>query len=167
MARRIHKLSLTYYFIALGPTATVQATAEGNEHGDIEQIGYSSQVSSYFSVAGTGIFVQTTNDYSAESSSYSIDYKSAPITLNIDQEYTVEEGVNVNAIAGAGVATGYAYVDPMISVPSGYTVETSAGVGNSLAPVPEPSAWATTLAGFAGLGYVRYRTRRKTGEHAT
>jgi hypothetical protein len=30
------------------------------------------------------------------------------------------------------------------------------------AQVPEPSAWATMLVGFAGLGFMRYRTGRTT-----
>jgi hypothetical protein len=32
----------------------------------------------------------------------------------------------------------------------------------STTPVPEPSTWAMMLAGFAGLGFVAYRSSRKT-----
>jgi hypothetical protein len=54
---------------------------------------------------------------------------------------------------------------PMLSLtlPNGASVTTASGVFDNFvsATVPEPSTWAMMLLGFAGLGYVGYRTSRK------
>jgi hypothetical protein len=155
----ISQASIAYYFIVSGATTTVLGSIEGKVSGGIDQIGYSSRVSSYFGLSGTGVYVQRTNDYAQQSSSYSFDYNE-PFTFTIGQQYEVEEGVSVNAIAGAGIAIGNAFVDPMISVPVGYTLDMSPGIGNSLVPVPEPSTWAMLIIGLAGLSLIAHQAPR-------
>jgi hypothetical protein len=53
-------------------------------------------------------------------------------------------------------STGFSY----IGVDNVSVVETSPG------GVPEPSTWAMMLAGFAGIGFLGWRTKRKTAAHA-
>ena len=48
----------------------------------------------------------------------------------------------------------------MFSVPAGYSLEFSPGVGNLASTVPEPPTWAMMLLGFAGLGFAGYRASR-------
>jgi len=55
-------------------------------------------------------------------------------------------------------------IDPTFSVPSGYQISFSPGIGNGediAAGVPEPSTWAILLLGFAGIGFKAYRRKSK------
>ena len=51
-----------------------------------------------------------------------------------------------------------ASVDPVITLPAGYTLMLSPGAGNSISAVPEPSTW---LLFAAGMGLVGVHTRRR------
>jgi hypothetical protein len=42
---------------------------------------------------------------------------------------------------------------------SGYALEFSPNITNTVAAVPEPSTWAMMLLGFAGVGFMAYRRR--------
>jgi hypothetical protein len=102
-----------------------------------------------------------------------------PTSWSDNNTYTMETGVvySVTLIAqadlvvfggsGGGSGTVTAYVDPTFALASGvvdpgqYSFEFSPGVGNVSAGVPEPSTWAMTLVGFAGLGVTGYRRRLK------
>jgi PEP-CTERM motif len=66
------------------------------------------------------------------------------------------------AIAAAAGADPYIGVDPSFPDANAYSVIVSAGVANVPLTVPEPSTWAMTLLGFAGLGCAGWRARRKT-----
>ena len=52
----------------------------------------------------------------------------------------------------------HAMVDPVITLPAGYTLTLSSGAGNSVTAVPEPSTW---LLFAAGMGLVGMQTRRR------
>jgi hypothetical protein len=52
--------------------------------------------------------------------------------------------------AGSGGSSASASIDPIITVPLGFELELSAGVGNASA-VPEPQTWAVLAAGIAVL----------------
>lgn len=70
----------------------------------------------------------------------------------------IQMGVGVNVYNGVGDA----FIDPVITVPLGYTIAFSAGIGNSPADptgVPEPASLALMLAGTIGLTVARRRTR--------
>lgn len=72
------------------------------------------------------------------------------ITMNTNVENGPQENVPQSMSA---------FIDPMITVPEGYTLLLSPGVGNSLTPgVPEPSTWAMVVLGFAALGLVARRS---------
>jgi hypothetical protein len=82
-------------------------------------------------------------------------------TTQADMPFAVSMLVSAasgNPSVGSGSAT--TILDPFFSVPTGYSIELSPGVGNT---VPEPSTWAMMLIGFAGLGYAGYRAARKAG----
>jgi hypothetical protein len=71
-------------------------------------------------------------------------------------------GTDNNGLAqGSGTVQGLATVDPIFTVPNGYTLELSSGVGNGVqatSGVPEPATW-TTLAGGMGLLIAAKRRR--------
>jgi hypothetical protein len=56
--------------------------------------------------------------------------------------------------SGLGGASISGFVDPMITVPTGYELILSPGIG-----VPEPASWALMLAGFGSLGAAMRRRR--------
>ena len=56
-------------------------------------------------------------------------------------------------------------LDPGALVPGGISPEDLA-LSVTVTQVPEPSTWAMTLAGFAGLGALGYRASRKTAAAA-
>jgi hypothetical protein len=64
-------------------------------------------------------------------------------------------------VVGGPTFTATASVDPFLIIPPGYQLELSPGILNGIAPIPEPSTWALMLVGFAGLGFVGCRGRRK------
>jgi len=59
--------------------------------------------------------------------------------------------------ASASISDPFIFVDPQFANAGDYAIAVSSGVAN--APVPEPSAWALSLAGVGGLGAVRSRRR--------
>lgn len=75
---------------------------------------------------------------------------------------TPYEVVMLASVAGGYSDDASAWVDPHIITPSGYTLDLSAGIVNGVpSSIPEPSAWAMMLAGFASLGLLGFgRVRR-------
>ena len=77
--------------------------------------------------------------------------------------------MNVRADASGPFSTAYAFIDPLVSLPSGfggsatdYSIELSPSVGNGVgvASVPEPASWAMLIAGFGMAGAAMRRRRR-------
>lgn len=67
-----------------------------------------------------------------------------------------------SGLAGFDSATNHTIIDPVFTVPDGYQIQFSEGVGNSaVPPVPEPSTWAMMILGFFGVGYMTYRRRNQ------
>ena len=76
-----------------------------------------------------------------------------------DKPYSINFSADVQAqslVVGDAANTVFASVDPTLSVPDGYSIFFSDGLGNS---VSEPSTWAMMLLGFASLGFVAYRRK--------
>jgi hypothetical protein len=78
----------------------------------------------------------------------------APLALITDHPYQVTLTAAIAIGDYPGVAT--ASVDPMFTVPAGYTLELSPGIGNG---VPEPAAWTMMLVGVGGAGAALRRRR--------
>jgi hypothetical protein len=99
---------------------------------------------------------------------YEAGFSTLPNDLTIDTTLAVQADVifevqmQINAGAFAS-GSAQASVDPVFSVPAGYSLEFSPGVGNLASTVPEPPTWAMMLLGFAGLGFAGYRASRKSG----
>jgi hypothetical protein len=95
-------------------------------------------------------------------------------TYSLDGTFDLTVGVVHTITMSANVGNGpqdsvpqsmSAYIDPMITVPQGYTLLRSEGVGNSLTPsVPEPSTWTMFLLGFASLGFAGRRMAKGARE---
>jgi hypothetical protein len=83
------------------------------------------------------------------------------VSLIVQADWTVYGG------HGEGAGTASAFVDPTFALgsdvinPGQYSFVFSAGIGNAPSAIPEPSTWAMTLIGFAGLGFARYLGPRK------
>ena len=82
------------------------------------------------------------------------DLVNAPLGLITDHPYQVILTTEMSLGDYPGTAT--AFVDPMITVPEGYTLVLSPGISQG---VPEPATWATMLVGFGAVGALARRRR--------
>lgn len=82
-----------------------------------------------------------------------------PVSINVGTPYEVEMTAD---LVGGPDFSGYASVDPFLSVPTGYGIVLSPGIIMSpgVTSVPEPSTWAMMLIGLTALGYAGYRRGR-------
>ena len=89
-------------------------------------------------------------------------------TFSINQAYTFAANViyqvvmNVDATA-ADDETSFAYADPFFTAPVGYSILTSAGIGNGAAPVsatPIPAALPLFTSALGGLGLLGWRRKK-------
>jgi PEP-CTERM motif len=85
-------------------------------------------------------------------------------TLNLQTAtpYLLNISADVDAksfVIGDAANDVFASVDPTLSVPQGFSVSFSDGIGSA---VPEPSTWAMMILGFLGVGFLAYR-RKQTG----
>lgn len=155
---------LWYYFVISGPSSnslSVNVLANGSLSSDVGTTSSAMQSTDFLRVAGSTI-VNATSLNGNNNGAFSA-YRTLT-GLSSDVPYFIE--TNVTAIAHpSGTAT--AFLDPYLSldpslVAQGYSIITSAGIGNSLtvnSAVPEPSTWAMMILGFAGVGFT---ARRKT-----
>ncbi len=87
-----------------------------------------------------------------ETGSYSI---SSNLLYEVVMNETVTVGTGNNGLGqGPGTVQGNSFIDPIFTVPNGYQLELSSGVGNSNA-APEPGAWMLVAAGLALLAFTR------------
>jgi hypothetical protein len=150
----ISETDLTYTAVIEGPTGTVSVNvqAKGGVSGDIGTTDGSADLV----IAGSGLNVEEAAVFGGSTSfSLNSDYV---FETNSVYEVEMEAGMNP-AISGSGNA----FVDPMFTLPPGYTLALSPGIGNSLPPIPESSTWAMMLVGFAGLGFIGYRRAKARG----
>jgi hypothetical protein len=101
--------------------------------------------------------------------STSLSTLSAPfssIALAADTRYWIELSTSTGSLEwaytaandGIGVANEYNFSAGSVSANQAFTPY-QMRIGSA---VPEPSTWALMLAGFAGLGFVGYRSSRKS-----
>ena len=90
----------------------------------------------------------------------------ASIKLAADTRYWIELSTSTGSLEwsftgvndGIGVANEYNFYAAAVSANQAFTPY-QMSIGSA---APEPSTWALMLAGFAGLGFVRYRFSRKS-----
>jgi hypothetical protein len=84
------------------------------------------------------------------------DLNNAQFSLLTDHPYEVQ--LNTQVVVGAYPGSSVAWVDPMITVPVGYSLDLSPGI-DFAAGVPEPATWATMLLGLGLVGGLARRRR--------
>jgi hypothetical protein len=146
--------SLTYFAVIEGPTGTVSVNVQAN--GGVSGAVGTGIGSADLGISGSGLNIQESAVFGG-STSFSLNQNYAFQTNSV---YGIEMNAGMNQATGSGSAS--AFVDPMFTLPPGYTLELSPGIGNSLPPTPEASTWAMMLLGFAGLGLVGWRSQQKT-----
>ena len=171
--------SIVYSFEIIGSGTTVNvgiasnggvSQSAGAGNGSVQllldgyQIAFANIDTSQNQYIGAGPPCVSVGSFSAGpcSRTYSLDGTSPGSTFNltVDTVHTISMSAGVANGPQGSVQDMSAYIDPMITVPEGYTLLLSPGVGNSIS-VPEPSTWAMFLLGFAGLGFAGYRTSHK------
>jgi hypothetical protein len=85
--------------------------------------------------------------------------------LSIDQQSNLVTGIvyEILIYASAHVEGNYvstAFVDPHFTVPDGYSIETSFGIGNSVAATPVPAALPLFATGLGALGFAGWRRKK-------
>ncbi len=85
----------------------------------------------------------------------------APFLVTMQADLNLGTDNNGDAV-GPGTVQGQAVVDPIFTVPTGFALEISPGVGNSLpvSSVPEPTTWTILAAGTGFLMIVVKRRRQ-------
>jgi hypothetical protein len=153
--------SLIYYFQVSGPAGFIPITVSAAGSG----------TSAYNQGADALFEVNSTNP--SDNLSPSI-YEALPNgygswTLNQTYNFRTNQTYEVYMLAQGEASKGGPFlvtVDPTFTIdPSqanNFSIDFSAGIGNSLqCAVPEPSTWAMTILGFAGLGFMAYRRKSK------
>jgi hypothetical protein len=89
------------------------------------------------------------------------------IVTNQVYDVTLQTDINVGTAndgnaSGAGTVEGMVTMDPTFTVPAGYTIILSAGIGNTPAAsgVPEPATWSMLAAGMGLLVLAKRRVSR-------
>jgi len=150
-------VTLNYSIEFLGNTSTVPVTVNLSGNVDFTGTGTNEGGDAQATI-GTVDFLTTCVTVASSDCSRSFSDDSQYI-FNTNVVYSVQLSAGVTVISEPGnPESASAFVDPTFGVPTGYSVVTSAGIGNG---VPEPSTWAMMLLGFAGLGFVAYRKVRR------
>jgi PEP-CTERM motif len=79
-------------------------------------------------------------------------------TVIAEQEDSIFEVQMLVSASAASMGSANGVVDPIFTVPAGYRLKFSPGIGTG---VPEPSTWAMMALGFAGLSFVGYRRAKQ------
>jgi hypothetical protein len=161
-----------YWFEVLGPNG-VSVPIVINGSGSVSQSTTTPNSVSLFFGAPTGTIQLGTacggsNCGSVQNSSFVV---SAPETILTNTQYNIQTSLFVVAQASFGTDAQFASIDPLITFApnfdaTGFSIELSAGVGNSPGAVPEPSTWAMMLLGFVGIGFMAYRSKNKLALNA-
>jgi hypothetical protein len=165
-------ISLQYYVEIFGPSGIAPAPVPVTVNTVLSVGGATLAGATWTSTAMVSLNGRSISD---TASSINNSPSIAPSTLSFektlglmtDTPYSINLSADVQAqsfVVGDAANTVFASVDPTLSVPNGYSIFFSDGIGNS---VPEPSTWAMMLLGFASLGFMRIggRARRSFASH--
>jgi hypothetical protein len=170
---------LTYYvsFVGAAGNISVHVNASGaadasgpnisNDFGHNEASAFV-EIAQYFSNGGTGsrLLFGVANSNGVGSpltglQTFSIDQS---LTLAANAVYQVVMHATAQAYDGH---TSTASLDPFFTAPAGYTILTSAGIGNSsVATTPIPAALPLFATALGGMGLIGWRRRRTAGRAA-
>jgi PEP-CTERM motif len=161
-------LELRYNLVVEGPGGNVPVivTGSGSAGGSSAGDGSFGSLNIVLNVEGPGVSLLNSIPGGDQPGSF---------TLNNSSSYQANQDYTITMIAEGGVSPGYvggtanffANVDPLFTIDPGfananeYSLLFSAGVGNSVSGVPEPSTWAMMLLGFTGVGFIAYRGKSK------
>jgi hypothetical protein len=115
---------------------------------------------------GSTIATDTFNDSALSTSLSTLSAPFSSIKLAADTRYWIELSTSTGSLKwsftgandGIGVANEFNFYAGAVSANQSFTPY-QMRIGSA---APEPSTWALMLAGFAGLGFVRYRFSRKS-----
>ncbi len=181
-ARNVHsddveaESDLTYFVKFTGSTATVpvriqahgQATAAENEAPDTGFGSGEIEATAFVQMFRADDFTSLVFKEVANSDAIT---NVGTHLFSLDQEFTLQTDLvyEVSMYASAKAASLYhanAFVDPLFTVPDGYSVQTSSNIGNSPATVtPIPATLPLFTSGLGGLGLIGWR-RKKTAARA-
>lgn len=146
---------LTYYIRFDGPTDKVSV--------NLQALGGISMSSGTSGIANANIIFDGTQYISCNACIFGSTTLNLNRTfeLNTGQVYQIAMQALLNGISGGEA---YAWIDPLFTVPVGYTIDISEGIGNSLA-TPLPAALPLFGSVLAGAGFLTWR-RRRTAQRA-
>jgi hypothetical protein len=168
--------TLTYSMEVLGPQGTVSVRV--NASGGVSVSPAAAGGFGNEQAQATFTVTSTNQGQVLRDNAYLLGYSNDPTTSQTFTDngtYTFQTNViytvslagyleaDVSGNLGGGTETVSAYIDPQFSIasPGAYTLEFSAGIGNSVGGVPEPSTWAMMLLGFGSVGLMAYRRKSK------
>jgi hypothetical protein len=164
--------TLTYTLEVLGPSGFVPLTVDTSGWVQVNSAAAGAFTNNLVSAS----FVVGPNLISDEAylNAYGGNY-SGPTSKSFNDQNTYDEAILANQSysvtlslflqsevagnLGGGLESLSAYVDPIFSVPDGYTLVLSPDVGNGATAAPEASTWAMLLLGFCGLGWAAHVRR--------
>jgi hypothetical protein len=91
-----------------------------------------------------------------ETGSYSISTNSLYV-VTLNEIVQVGTGSNNGFGQGPGTVQGSSFIDPTFTVPAGFQIDLSPGVGNTNAAAPEPGTWAMLSVGLGLLAAAKVR----------
>ena len=141
---------LTYYFQVNGPSGTTVPLAVASTN----SLAASGAAQAGYSLTVAGQTIDIGNCYYGSLAACGSHDSLTTMTLTANQPYGVTMMTIVSNILGPG--SGSAFLDPQFSFAPGfanaadYSFEFSPGIGNGLAPVPEPEVLSLMILGLAG-----------------
>jgi len=150
--------SVLSYFVAFsGADGTVPIGVQAS--GDVESTGGRAFLQLQLQLVETGVdVVLETLDITGGSQLFSLNQT---YQLTANALYRVIMETDGSSLGSGGAAN--AHLDPFFSAPAGYTVLTSAGIGNAAPPVsatPIPAALPLFAAALGGLGLLGWRRKK-------
>lgn len=156
-------LQISYEIEITGTSGIVPLTVEANERiTSSTAISSSSSVELDLHLFSSAAYVETFEAGSDNGKPVDLPYNPFPVAQTYNTLANTPIEVEMLASAAADVinsngveVSASAYLDPFFSVPSGYSILTSPGVGNSPIPaIPEAGTWVMVILGFGALGLV-------------
>lgn len=163
--------TLTYYVEFTGNTPTVSVGVKGYGETSADEIDATAGTAHAGDDQATVLMYMTlANDprltqVFRESANTDVASNPGSHLFSLDQEFTVNTNTLYQVFMTAYTSASdmhwaSAYLDPYFTVPDGYSIMTSAGIGNSPAPAPIPVALPLFTTGLGALGLLGWRRKK-------